>query len=71
MNSKTRWTILLIIASILFIYGLFSKNIIVTIVSLIIAIIIQKKGSEVLFKDFDRKQEEKMEELKRKKTDRK
>lgn len=71
MKSKTRWTILLVIASLLFIYGLFSQNIIVTIVALVIAIIVQKMGSEVLFKDFDRKQEERLEKLKQKKTGRK
>lgn len=71
MKSKTHWTILLVIASLLFIYGLFSQNIIVTIVALVIAIIVQKMGSEVLFKDFDRKQEERLEKLKQKKTGRK
>jgi len=61
MKAKVLWAILLIIVAILFVYAFFVKEITLTIIALVLAILVQKFGYDTLFSDYDRKREEKLE----------
>lgn len=58
MNNKWFWRLLLIISTILFIYSIFSKHVNLSILDLIFVLIVNYKGSNTLFKDYDKMQEE-------------
>ncbi len=59
MKSKNIWASILIIAFGLFIYSIFTRQVLFTAISLVLGIIVQKFGSDILFKEYDEKNEQK------------
>lgn len=58
MKNKIFWRIILIFTFVLFLYSIFTKNVYITFISLIISILINYKGKNILFSDYGKKIEE-------------
>lgn len=61
MNKKILWTLLLFVTCWLFILGLRKNQLIFYLSSLILAYLVQKKGSDVLFEEYNKKNRQKAE----------
>lgn len=64
MSNKLSWSIILIFDVILFIYSLLTRNIYAAVIALLIVIICEKFGYNILFKEYDNKKINKIKELK-------
>ncbi|TGA98437.1 hypothetical protein E4665_07880 [Sporolactobacillus shoreae] len=63
MTRKLFWMMMLIIATSLFIVTLFSNNMSLLLVSLVLALVVRIGGNKVLFQDFYKKRLEKVKRL--------
>lgn len=63
MTRKVFWMSMLILATALFIATLFSNNMILLLISLVLALFVRIGGNKVLFKDFYKKRLEKVKRL--------
>ncbi|WP_100487055.1 hypothetical protein [Sporolactobacillus pectinivorans] len=63
MTRKIFWMSMLILATALFIATLFSNNMILLLISLVLALFVRIGGNKVLFKNFYKKRLEKVKRL--------
>lgn len=63
MNKKILWTLLLFVTCWLFILGLRKNQLIFYLSSLILAYLVQKKGSDVLFEEYNERKARQKAEL--------
>ena len=61
-TDKIKWTVALCGTLLLFLYGLFTQNIIINLWVSFFARVIYKYGNDVLFREYDEKRKRKIEE---------
>ena len=61
-TDKIKWTVALCGTLLLFLYGLFTQNIIINLLVIFFALVIYKYGNHVLFREYDEKRKRKIEE---------
>lgn len=60
--EKIKWTVVLCGTLLLFLYGLFTQNIIINLLVIFFALVIYKYENHVLFREYDEKRKQKIEE---------
>lgn len=63
MNKKILWTLLLFVTCWLFILGLRKNHLIFYVSSLVLAYLVQKKGADVLFEEYNERKAKQKAEL--------
>ena len=58
-TDKIKWTVALCGTLLLFLYGLFTQNIIINLLVIFFALVIYKYGNHVLFREYDEKRKRK------------
>ena len=54
-NKKIQWSLVLLLATILFVISMFTSNPLYLMYSLLLALLVRYKGYDVLFKIYDKK----------------
>lgn len=54
-NKKIQWSLILLLATILFVISMFTSNPLYLMYSLLLALLVRYKGNDVLFGNYDKK----------------